>query len=238
MTRNALKNKKNECISAIEKWRDNPCYKNIVIYRIITLNDICKQLNEQVDNKYTYETWNITNDIINDFRQNPSKYYRQIPLNQSKDIQKKTETKTQAEVKIKKVKQSTQKHTITLAWTEMPGHDVTSTIDKIKEYFNDMDIQPVDIEVFDNGNKGIEHTINYEFEGDSQSFKILKYSAQFILDTISNTDYETFNIAIFSKRNWEENDGVCEKPLTLEEQVNILKKDVAVLQNQMKKLMS
>lgn len=209
MTRNALKNKKNKCISTIEKWRDNPRYKNIVIYRIITLNDVCKQLNEQVDDKYTYETWNITNDIINDFRKNPSKYYRQIPLKQSKDIQKKTDSKKQADVKIKKVKQLTQKYTITLAWTEMPGHDVTSTIDKIKEYFNDMDIQPVNIEVFNNGNKGIEHTINYEFKGDNQSFKILKYSAQFILDTISNTDYETFNIAIFSKRNWEENDEVC-----------------------------
>ena len=34
MTKNALKNKKNECISTIEKWRDNPCYKNIVIYRL------------------------------------------------------------------------------------------------------------------------------------------------------------------------------------------------------------
>ena len=119
----------------------------------------------------------------------------------------------------------------------MPDHDVTSTINKIKEYFNDMDIQPVNDEVFDNGNKGIEHTINYEFEGDNQSFKILKYSAQFILDTISNTDYETFNIAIFSKRNLEENDEICEKPLTLEEQVNILKKNVEVLQNQIKKLM-
>lgn len=235
MTKNALKNKKNECISTIEKWRDNPCYKNIVIYRIITLNDICKQLNEQVDNKYTYETWNITDDIINDFKQNPSKYYRQIPLNQSKVIQKKTDSKIQTG---KKVKQLTQKHTITLAWTEMPGHDVTSTIDKIKEYFNDMDIQPINIEVFDNGNKGIEHTINYEFKGDDQSFKILKYSAQFILDTISNTDYETFNIAIFSKRNCEENNKVCEKPITLEEQVNILKKDVEVLQNQIKTLMS
>lgn len=237
MTIKALKKKKNECIDTIEKWRDNPCYKNILIYRIITLNDICKQLNESVDNKYTYETWNITNDIINDFKQNPSKYYRQIPLSQSKDIQKKSDSKIQIEEKTKKVKQLTQKHTITLAWTEMPDHDVTSTINKIKEYFNDMGIQPVNDEVFDNGNKGIEHTINYEFEGDNQSFKILKYSAQFILDTISNTDYETFNIAIFSKRNLEENDEICEKPLTLEEQVNILKKNVEALQNQIKKLM-
>jgi hypothetical protein len=39
-----------------------------------------------------------------------------------------------------------------------------------------------------------------EFDGDDGSFKILKYSAQFLLDIISHTDYEKFNIAIYGKK--------------------------------------
>ena len=45
-----------------------------------------------------------------------------------------------------------------------------------------------------------ENIIKYEFDGDDGAFKILKHSAQFLLDTISNTDYEKFNIAIYGKK--------------------------------------
>ena len=68
-----------------------------------------------------------------------------------------------------------------------------------KEYFDDMDIRPTDSDIYKSIG-GTENVIKYEFNGNDKSFKILKYSAQFLLDTISNTDYEKFNIAIFGKK--------------------------------------
>lgn len=92
-----------------------------------------------------------------------------------------------------------QKYTISLAWTETPDQSISDTINKIKEYFDDMDIKEIDHDTYKNGNN-IENIIKYEFDGDDDSFKILKYSAQFLLDTISHTDYEKFNIAIYGKK--------------------------------------
>ena len=93
----------------------------------------------------------------------------------------------------------THKYTISLAWTESPDKDVSNIIDKIKEYFDDMDIRPTDSNIYKSIG-GTENVIKYEFNGNDKSFKILKYSAQFLLDTISNTDYEKFNIAVFGKK--------------------------------------
>ena len=45
-----------------------------------------------------------------------------------------------------------------------------------------------------------EYVSKYEWVGDEESFKILKYSAQFILDTVSKNDYEKFNIAVYGKK--------------------------------------
>lgn len=92
-----------------------------------------------------------------------------------------------------------QKYTISLAWTETPDRSISDTINKIKEYFDDMNIKEISQDTYKNGNS-IENIIKYEFDGDDDSFKILKYSAQFLLDTISNTDYEKFNIAIYGKK--------------------------------------
>lgn len=92
-----------------------------------------------------------------------------------------------------------QKYIISLAWTETPNQSISDTINKIKEYFDDMDIKAIDYDTYKNGNN-IENIIKYEFDGDDGSFKILKYSAQFLLDIISNTDYEKFNIAIYGKK--------------------------------------
>lgn len=102
-------------------------------------------------------------------------------------------------IPIVKNKQDYQKYTISLAWTETPNQSISDTINKIKEYFDDMDIKEIDRDTYKNGNN-IENIIKYEFDGDDGSFKILKYSAQFLLDTISNTDYEKFNIAIYGKK--------------------------------------
>lgn len=92
-----------------------------------------------------------------------------------------------------------QKYVISLAWTEVPDKTLSNTINKIKEYFNDMSIKEIEYDRYKNGNN-LENIIKYEFDGDDESFKILKYSAQFLLDTISNTEYEKFNIAIYGKK--------------------------------------
>ena len=81
----------------------------------------------------------------------------------------------------------------------------------------------------------MEHKIKYEFEGDERSFKILKYSAQFLLDTISNTDYEKFNIAIFGKKQLEELKP--EKTHSLEDEVRQLKKEVDTLKKAINSLL-
>lgn len=126
------------------------------------------------------------------------------------------------------------KHIISLAWTESPSQDISNTIDKIKEYFDDLGIEAVEQDDYNSG-AGIEHKIKYEFEGDERSFKILKYSAQFLLDTISNTDYEKFNIAIFGKKQLEESKP--EKTYSLEDEVRQLKKEVDTLKKALNSLL-
>lgn len=120
---------------------------------------------------------------------------------------------------------SLHKHVISLAWTESPNQDISNTIDKIKEYFEDMEVKQIECETHTTS-LGKEYIIKYEFEGDERSFKILKYSAQFLLDTISNTDYERFNIAIYGKKR-----GEVGEVLTLEERVVKLEKIVNKLIN-------
>ena len=129
---------------------------------------------------------------------------------------------------------SLNKHTISLAWTESPSQDISNTIDKIKEYFDDLGIEAVEQDDYYSG-AGIEHKIKYEFEGDERSFKILKYSAQFLLDTISNTDYEKFNIAIFGKKQSE--DTKTENEYSLEDEVKLMRNEINVLKKTLNSLL-
>jgi hypothetical protein len=231
MTKPTLRNKVKECVSAVEKWKDNPCYKNIVIYRIITINDLYEALHEKVPVEYSYETWNITDEIINDFRTNPTKYYRQVSLQKNQKVEKKEPSKQENKIQSQ---QTDQKYTLSLAWTESPSEDISSTIDTIKEYFDDLDMNALEEENYSSGD-GIEHKIKYEFEGDERTFKILKYSAQFILDTISNTDYEKFNIAIFGKK--QSDDSKIEKEYSLEDEVKFMKKEINTLKKALNSLL-
>ena len=70
---------------------------------------------------------------------------------------------------------------------------------KFFPFFYDLDLKNIDTEQFDKGNV-TEYVSKYEWVGDDESFKILKYSSQFILDTVSKSDYEKFNIAIYGKK--------------------------------------
>jgi hypothetical protein len=126
------------------------------------------------------------------------------------------------------------KHIISLAWTESPSQDISNTIDKIKEYFDDLGIEAVEQDDYNSG-AGIEHKIKYEFEGDERSFKILKYSAQFLLDTISNTDYEKFNIAIFGKKQSE--DTKTENECSLEDEVKLMRHEINALKKALNSLL-
>lgn len=86
-------------------------------------------------------------------------------------------------------------YVISLAWSEDKEININETIDKIREYFNDLNISELSLS---HNNK--EHVIKYEFKGSDKSFRIVKRSAQFLLDSISKTDYEKFNIAVYGKK--------------------------------------
>ena len=109
-------------------------------------------------------------------------------------------TPMEQKVEEKAIEPKLQRYAISLAWSEVPEQDMSIIVDKVKEYFYDMDIKEVSCDSYGNGRE-TEYVIKYEFVGDDKSFKILKYSAQFLLDAISTTDYEKFNIAIYGKKN-------------------------------------
>ena len=129
---------------------------------------------------------------MNDVKKHPEKYISSSNI-------KKPVTKQITQPKISTVPPKKSKYIISLAWTEDNTHNLKNTIDVIKEYFDDLDLKNIDTEQFDKGNV-TEYVSKYEWVGDDESFKILKYSSQFILDTVSKSDYEKFNIAIYGKK--------------------------------------
>ena len=178
--------------------KDNPNHKNVNIKRVIELYDLTKKL-RSVGKRVSddadwlkYEYWGITEDVVNDVKKHPEKYI-------SSSNVKKPVNKQIIQPKISVAPPKKSKYIISLAWTEDNTHNLKNTIDVIKEYFDDLDLKNVGIEQFDKGNV-IEYVSKYEWVGDDESFKILKYSSQFILDTVSKNDYEKFNIAIYGKK--------------------------------------
>ena len=178
--------------------KDNPNHKNVNIKRVIELYDLTKKL-RSVGKRVSddadwlkYEYWGITEDVVNDVKKHPEKYI-------SSSSSKKPVNKQITQPKISIVSPKKSKYIISLAWTEDNTHNLKNTIDVIKEYFDDLDLKNVGTEQFDKGNV-IEYVSKYEWVGDDESFKILKYSSQFILDTVSKSDYEKFNIAIYGKK--------------------------------------
>lgn len=194
----ALKKLRDKYKFRIQATKDKPAHRNRNIKRVIDLYDITEKLksegrkvNIEAD-YYTYEYWGITEDVVNDVKKHPEKYISSS--NVKKPINKQI---TQPKISIAPPKKS--KYIISLAWTEDNTHNLKNTIDVIKEYFDDLDLKNVGTEQFDKGNV-TEYVSKYEWVGDDESFKILKYSSQFILDTVSKSDYEKFNIAIYGKK--------------------------------------
>lgn len=178
--------------------KDNPNHKNVNIKRVIELCDLTKKL-RSVGKRVSddadwlkYEYWGITEDVVNDVKKHPEKYISSSNI-------KKPVTKQITQPKISIAPPKKNKYIISLAWTEDNTHNLKNTIDVIKEYFDDLDLKNVGTEQFDKGNV-TEYVSKYEWVGDDESFKILKYSSQFILDTVSKSDYEKFNIAIYGKK--------------------------------------
>lgn len=189
----------------IQATKDKPTHRNRNIKRVIDLYDITEKLksagrkvNIEAD-YYTYEYWGITEDVVNDVKKHPEKYTSDNKRIINKPIPQPKTTISSSIVKNIQQPSKKSKYVISLAWTEDNIHDIKSTIDIIKEYFNDLNLKYIDTECFDKGNT-IEYISKYEWVGDDESFKILKYSAQFILDTISKNDYEKFNIAVYGKK--------------------------------------
>lgn len=176
--------------------KDNPHYKEKAIKKIDELYNITKELKrlgKRVEDKaecLTYEFWEIIEE---------TEKVKDKNKNQQKTIQK-IQNKQDSGSKFKQ-----EKYIISLAWTESNEYDIKDTINIIKNYFDNLDIKEDTYEKFKR-NSDIEHIIRYEYIGYEQSFKILKYSAQYLLDTICKNDYEKFNIAIFGKQKEVSND--------------------------------
>lgn len=88
---------------------------------------------------------------------------------------------------------------ITVAWTERPGHEPDTTLKIIDDYLKENGAK-----VFDNteadfdGYKEIMRS--YEWMGGEGEFKILRRSANYILDVFATNQYEKFNISIFGSK--------------------------------------
>ncbi len=202
---NTLKKLRDKCKFRIQATKDKPTHRNRNIKRVIDLYDITEKLksegrkvNIEAD-YYTYEYWGITEDIVNDVKKHPEKYTSDNKRIINKPIpQPKTTISSSITKNIQQLPKKS-KYIISLAWTEDNVHNLKNTIDIIKEYFDDLELKDIGTEQFNKGNI-IEYVSKYEWVGDDESFKILKYSAQFILDTVSKNDYEKFNIAIYGKK--------------------------------------
>lgn len=90
---------------------------------------------------------------------------------------------------------------LNLAWTEVPGSEIdfNTTINKISNYLHVLGLKEIDTD-YNEVSGRTEKIAKYEFEGNDQSFQIIKQSANYILDEFASTQYESFNIAIFGKK--------------------------------------
>ena len=123
----------------------------------------------------------------------------------TKNVKKQTNStnweKVATELKRKlKEKSTNNNYIITLAWTETNKESPSkSAIESIQKYFESMQMKQLDTDFSDMGYRK-EYMIKYEYVGEDNSFNIIKNSAQFMLDELSATDYDKFNIAIFGKK--------------------------------------
>lgn len=88
---------------------------------------------------------------------------------------------------------------ITLAWTERPGKEPDNTVQIIENYLKENDATFVDESDADFDDY-VEHMRSYEWSGDDKEFKILRKSANYILEVFAENQYEKFNISIFGNK--------------------------------------
>lgn len=197
----------------IRELKDRPEYRNIIIGKVIEFNELTQLLVDEgrpvsiKTDHLTYEYWGITDKLIKDYKENPAKYSEKSLQHQSvkkliknvKHSQSVTDSKSITS-KSKKVdtpdKKIINKYIISFAWS---GIDVDIVINKVKEYFSDMDLKEIGSDKYE-VNGEIENIIKYEFEGSDGEFKMLKYSAQFILDTLTENSHMNFKTAIYGKK--------------------------------------
>lgn len=173
-------------------------------------NNINKNIKDEDTKKMVYEYHSLT-DQLRDAGLNVSIKLDYLNLNYWENVNKPKKSSTQhapntrCKSQTPNTHQTHTKHTICLAWNTNETDSkstsyVNKTIDKIIEYFDDLGLNLVNKDIY-NINDRTEHIYTYEYIGLDESFKILKYSSQFLLDTICKTDYENANIAIYCKQN-------------------------------------
>jgi hypothetical protein len=86
-------------------------------------------------------------------------------------------------------------YTLSILWISS-DETKPDIIDRIGDYFNSVGVKYIKENTTQNGNQ-YEHILKYSFNGDDQSFKLLKRCTQFLLDELSTT--KEFNIEIFGK---------------------------------------
>ena len=121
----------------------------------------------------------------------------------------------QKDIKIKKKKQKTEHpkkpdpptpknniYILSLAWMESSlknQQNFNGTINKVTEYLDTLGLKKVE-EDFNEISNTIEKIVKYEFEGNDQSFQIVKLGTTYLLDMIAKNEYEKINIAIYGKK--------------------------------------
>ena len=89
-----------------------------------------------------------------------------------------------------------------MAWTESSlknQQNFNGTINKVTEYLDTLGLKKVE-EDFNEISNTIEKIVKYEFEGNDQSFQIVKLGTTYLLDMIAKNEYEKINIAIYGKK--------------------------------------
>lgn len=90
----------------------------------------------------------------------------------------------------------TGEYVLSLAWIENNG--TPDHVIKIKEFLSELGLDVLD-EDYKEINHRVEKVMKYKFEGDEKSFRLLKTCTQFILDSFSLSELDTFNVAIYGK---------------------------------------
>lgn len=88
-------------------------------------------------------------------------------------------------------------YSISICWVESQPQEHSDIIDKVKRFFDEMGIERLDDDSWENYQGQTELSLTYMFEGTEDGFKMLKRSVMAMLDIMSDC---SFNIGVIGKK--------------------------------------